>query len=62
MSRRIREGQRDVATVVASSVVVLITWVFQMQPPPEVTAAMISLMTILAHRWSPDLASRNSDE
>lgn len=58
--RAMREGQRDVTTMLCGSVVTLIAWAFGIADT-EVTGAMTTLLIIMCHRLTPDMAGRNRD-
>jgi hypothetical protein len=54
----VREGQRDVTTLIVGAVVTLVSKFFTIEDP-ETTGAMTTLLIITVHRWAPDVADRN---
>ena len=55
--KKVREGQRDVVTLVVGAVVTIVSKVFEIDDP-EVIGAMTTLLIIMCHRMAPDMASR----
>ena len=55
--RAMREGQRDVTTMLCGSVVTLIAWAFGIADT-EATGALTTVLIIICHRKLPDMAGR----
>ncbi len=55
--KKVREGQRDVTTLVVGAVVTLVSKIFDIEDP-EVTGALTTLLIITCHRSVPDVAKR----
>ena len=55
--RHVREGQRDVTTLVVGAVVTLVSKIFEVTDP-ETIGAMTTLLIIMCHRSFPDVADR----
>jgi len=56
-AKAVREGQRDVITLVVGAVVTLVSKVFEIDDP-EAIGAMTTLLIIMCHRVAPDIAGK----
>lgn len=54
--RVVREGQRDVTTLLVGAVVTLVSKVMEIEDP-EAVGALTTILVILCHRAVPDMAS-----
>ena len=55
-ARKLREGQRDITTVIVGAVVTLVSKIFEIEDP-EAVGALTTLLIVVCHRGVPDMAA-----
>lgn len=46
-----RTQRRETVSTLSGAIVILVSWVSEVEPPADVAAALVTLMTILGHKW-----------
>ena len=46
-----RTHKRETVTTLSGAIVCLMAWTSEVEMPPEPAAALVTIMTILGHKW-----------